>query len=229
MADTSENRRLIPEQRREEIISAAVRLFCEKGYEGTTIRDIARAVGVTEGLLYHYFPSKAELVAECWRRRSWHSRAVAIVGSAGDRPVPEVLLELIRDHLASLYDNGPAFRMHAAEMLRDGELASMSQHYIHETHNAIAEYVRRNQRLGRITADADPDVVAHVILGTNSTFFVLHGTLPRDRWQAGSAALAQKLTRLLIRSLGVDEAGDPEKAHSSPDPLVAQASRLHSS
>ncbi|MBM3493945.1 MAG: TetR/AcrR family transcriptional regulator, partial [Armatimonadetes bacterium] len=133
MSDTSEPRRLPPEQRREEILSAAVQLFCEKGYEGTTIKDIARAIGVTEGLLYHYFSGKADLIAECWRRRSWHTRACAIVEQAGDRPFGEVVSDLVRDHLDSLYSNGPAFRMHAAEMLRDGELASFSQQYIHET------------------------------------------------------------------------------------------------
>ena len=217
MPVTSESRKLIPEQRREEIVSAAVKLFCEKGYEGTTIRDIARAVGVTEGLLYHYFPSKAELIAECWRRCSWHSRAVAIVNQAGDRPVAEVLHELIRDHLASLYANGPSFRMHAAEMLRDGELASMSQHYIHETHTAVADFLRRHQQAGSISADVDPDVVAHVIIGTNSTFFVLHGMLPKDRWQVGSAELAAKLTRLLIRSLGLNVNADPVTTASATD------------
>lgn len=215
MAVSSESRRHIPQQRREEIISAAVSLFCEKGYEGTTIRDIARAVGVTEGLLYHYFPSKSALIAECWRRRSWHSRAVAIVAGAGDRPVASVLGELIRDHLASLYENGPAFRMHAAEMLRNGELAAMSQHYIQETHAAIAEYVRRKQHAGWIHPDADPDVVAHVILGTNTTFFVVHGTLPRDQWQVHASDLAAKLTQLLVRSLGA-HAGAESAAPAPP-------------
>lgn len=204
MSDTSEPRRLPPEQRREEILSAAVQLFCEKGYEGTTIKDIARAIGVTEGLLYHYFSGKADLIAECWRRRSWHTRACAIVEQAGDRPFGEVVSDLVRDHLDSLYSNGPAFRMHAAEMLRDGELASFSQQYIHETRKLIASYLRGLQARARIRPDADPEVVADLIIGSSTFQFVVHGRLPRDEWDALVSHAAEEFSRLLVRSLATN-------------------------
>jgi AcrR family transcriptional regulator len=47
--------------RREEILQASLHLFAEKGFHGTSMRDIARAVNITEGLIYHYFASKREL------------------------------------------------------------------------------------------------------------------------------------------------------------------------
>ena len=50
-----------PEVRRQEILDAALRLFGEKGYERTSIADIAKAVGVAQGLCYRYFPSKEAL------------------------------------------------------------------------------------------------------------------------------------------------------------------------
>jgi AcrR family transcriptional regulator len=49
---------------RERIEAAAIRLFVEKGVAGTTIRDIAREVGISEGALYRHFVSKEQLV---WR------------------------------------------------------------------------------------------------------------------------------------------------------------------
>jgi AcrR family transcriptional regulator len=49
------------EQRRQEIIETALRLFVERGYRATTMGDIAREMGCTKGLIYHYFPSKAAL------------------------------------------------------------------------------------------------------------------------------------------------------------------------
>jgi AcrR family transcriptional regulator len=199
--NTGEPRRHSTEQRREEIIDAAVSLFCEKGYEGTTIRDIARAVGVTEGLLYHYFAGKAELVEACWRERSWHPRALALLERAGNRPIPGVIADLVRDQLRTLYENGPSVRMHAAEMLRDGELAAMSQNYIHETRTVLAEYLRRRQTEGHVRPDVDPEVVAHVIISTNITFFVVHGRLPGDEWERLATHLANEFTRLLARSL----------------------------
>lgn len=47
-----------PEERRQEILDTAIRLFCEKGYEKTSISDIAREMNVAQGLCYRYFPSK---------------------------------------------------------------------------------------------------------------------------------------------------------------------------
>ena len=50
-----------PEERRQEIFDAALKLFGEKGYEKTTITDIAKTIGVAQGLCYRYFPSKEAL------------------------------------------------------------------------------------------------------------------------------------------------------------------------
>ena len=49
------------EKRRQEILYAGLSLFIQKGYSGTTIKDISGAVGMSAGLLFHYFSSKEEL------------------------------------------------------------------------------------------------------------------------------------------------------------------------
>lgn len=50
-----------PEERRQELLDTAIQIFCEKGYEKTSISDIAKAAGVAQGLCYRYFPSKEAL------------------------------------------------------------------------------------------------------------------------------------------------------------------------
>jgi AcrR family transcriptional regulator len=47
---------------RKRLYDAAIKLMTERGYEGTTLRDIADATGVSVGLLYRYFPSKRSVV-----------------------------------------------------------------------------------------------------------------------------------------------------------------------
>lgn len=47
-----------PDTRRQEIMDAAVELLYEKGYEKTSIADIAQKLGIAQGLCYRYFPSK---------------------------------------------------------------------------------------------------------------------------------------------------------------------------
>ena len=56
------------EKRREEILAAALDLFIRKGYAATRTLDISRAVGVSEGLLFHHFETKEKLYEELIRR-----------------------------------------------------------------------------------------------------------------------------------------------------------------
>lgn len=51
----------LSEDRRQVLINEAARLFGNNGYENTSMRDIATAVGILPGSLYHHFPSKEEL------------------------------------------------------------------------------------------------------------------------------------------------------------------------
>jgi AcrR family transcriptional regulator len=56
--------KLPAEKRREQLLSAARKLFVRKGYRGTTTEEIARAAGVTKGALYFHFDSKEEILLE---------------------------------------------------------------------------------------------------------------------------------------------------------------------
>ncbi|MFQ5779685.1 MAG: TetR/AcrR family transcriptional regulator [Nitrospiria bacterium] len=50
------------ERRRKELLEVSLRLFSENGYDATSIREIANEAGVTEGLIYHYFQGKKDLL-----------------------------------------------------------------------------------------------------------------------------------------------------------------------
>lgn len=52
------------ETRREQLLAIAARLFAEKGFRNTTVRDIADAAGILSGSLYHHFDSKESMVDE---------------------------------------------------------------------------------------------------------------------------------------------------------------------
>lgn len=195
------SRKQAANRRREEILQAAVRLFCERGYEGTTIREIANELGVAEGLLYHYFTSKSELVAECWRRHQWHGRLSSIVRSAGQRPVEDVIHNLLREHLRVIYEHGSAFRMHAAEMLRDGALAELSQRFDDDARTVIAAYISQNQARGRIRSDLDPHVITGALMGMVVTFFVVHGRKEAPEWERLSDHMAANASMLIVHGI----------------------------
>ena len=62
----SKQRRLSPDDRRKEFVAKATEFFSEEGFGGGT-RDLARRLGVTQPLLYRYFPSKDDLIKEVYR------------------------------------------------------------------------------------------------------------------------------------------------------------------
>ena len=51
------------EERRQEILDAARRVFVEKGYDNATMNDIAAAADVSAGSIYRYFENKRDLIA----------------------------------------------------------------------------------------------------------------------------------------------------------------------
>lgn len=57
-----------PRERSEEVYAAALRLFTEKGYHATSMQDIAAALGLYKGSLYHYIGSKEELLVQVFER-----------------------------------------------------------------------------------------------------------------------------------------------------------------
>ena len=57
-----------PDDRKREILDTALDLFAEEGYEAASLRDIAKRMGITPGLVYHYFDSKQKLFDEAMER-----------------------------------------------------------------------------------------------------------------------------------------------------------------
>jgi AcrR family transcriptional regulator len=53
---------------RQRLLSAATRLFAERGFERTSVQEIVDAAGVTKGAMYHYFTSKDDLLQEIYAR-----------------------------------------------------------------------------------------------------------------------------------------------------------------
>lgn len=98
-------RRLPPAERRESVLAAAFPLFAVRGRDGTSTRDLARAAGVTEPVLYRHFASKDALFAAVVERAT--ARVVAALDEvvAGRRGAPARLAALadrLEDLLAKM-------------------------------------------------------------------------------------------------------------------------------
>ena len=90
--------------RREELLRAAAHLFVEKGFEATTTRDIANAVGMRSGSPFYHFRSKQDLLKAAMAdglETGYRRLLAAIEGS--DDPAQQLRL-LIRTHLGNLLE-----------------------------------------------------------------------------------------------------------------------------
>jgi AcrR family transcriptional regulator len=84
--------------RRNELTRQAARLFAEKGYHGTSIGDLAEAMGVQKGSLYAHIDSKADLLWEVAREGAAAFHA-ALDGIADDLPPTDKIRLALRAHL----------------------------------------------------------------------------------------------------------------------------------
>jgi len=79
------------EETRDRIYDAALALFRERGFDATTMRDVAAAAGMSLGAAYHYFPSKDAIVLAYYDRvQREHARRVAAEATA-DKPLVQRL------------------------------------------------------------------------------------------------------------------------------------------
>lgn len=105
------------QQRRDQITDAALQLFDELGYHGTSMGDIAKSVGMSASSLYNHFGSKQEVLAEIMRtgmERLLRTHAAALAGI--DEPV-EQLRASMATHVEFHARNNRAVRVTNNEIL----------------------------------------------------------------------------------------------------------------
>ncbi|MCW2238649.1 TetR/AcrR family transcriptional regulator [Azospirillum canadense] len=79
---------------RQKVRDAALALFAQKGVKATTIKDIARAAGVSEGALYRHWASKEDLAADLFAAE-YTALSQALREAAGTGPAPDRLRRVI--------------------------------------------------------------------------------------------------------------------------------------
>jgi len=166
---------------RARIRDAALRLFAERGLDGATIRDIARAAGVSGGLVRHHFGSKDDLRAACDSYaldQLMRIKEQAVLEGQLANPGfmsaahPTVLLTL-RYLARSLVDGSPAAAAVFDEMVELGE-AWLDQHHPSQI--------------------PDPRGYSAVLVAMQSGLFMMHGQL--SRWLGADIFTAEGHLRL---------------------------------
>ncbi len=153
------------EERRRQILDAAVRAFAKRGYHACRVSDIAEEAGVAYGLVYHYFESK-DAVLEAIFREMWGMMVGAInaVESLDDSP-REQLRKACAIVLRTWRDYPDVVRVLVREVARSGEQLQREVEEIAAAFQALQRIVERGQENGEFRTDLSPGLASWIVYG----------------------------------------------------------------
>ena len=152
------------EEKRRQLLDAAVRVFARKGFHASRVGDIAEEAGVAHGLLYHYFASKEELLETVFRE-TWSEllEAFARVEEARE-PASEQLRQVAAILLRSWRRDPDLVRVLVREVGRSQTLPSRVEE-IGQVFRAIERIVERGQAEGELRGDLEPRLASWIFYG----------------------------------------------------------------
>jgi len=152
-------------QRREAIRSAAA-VFADKGYHGSSTRDIAEYMGIKQGSLYYYFKSKEDALSEVclYGMQDYVDRMYSI--SASDQTFREKLVATITSHVTKYREKNEALRVYNAERLylpesKRTRLKELGTGYRQQLEQIFAE----GKKNGEVRDSVDCQFAAHAVIG----------------------------------------------------------------
>lgn len=165
---------------RDHLVDTALDLFAQKGYDATSIKQISTAAGVAVGLLYHYFPSKSEVLRAVWERHSFLPELRALLKVEHEQEAAYVLKHIANNFSTMLDRKEPLFRLMVRESQSNPEVTDCLQAIVGEGIKALATYLETRIQLGELRSH-DTTLTAKMLLGTVFTTHVAR--LPNRSWE----------------------------------------------
>jgi AcrR family transcriptional regulator len=192
------------DRRMARVLEHASRIFCEKGYEGASMRDLSRASGMSLAGLYHYFESKEELLYLIQKHTFTTIIERLRERLEGSSDPEERVRIFIHNHLEYFLANKEAMKVltHEDDTLKNGhgaEIAAIKREYYRICLDLLEE-LRRVMGLqfsGRLAVLS--------LFGTINWIYTWHN----PRVDADAGALAQQMGDIFLH--GVLHAGKPKR------------------
>jgi AcrR family transcriptional regulator len=190
---------------REQLFQAAERVLSREGPDGLTSRAITDEAGVAKGLLFNHFADLDQFLAELVLDRGHAAASVAaeLPPRAGTGTVKgnlvDAALSMLQSHafaVAGIIHARPTLmsRLHQVSSSRPYAVLS-------DVEMAFAAYLAAEKTLGRIAADADPDTLAFILVGTVHHIFMTN--------MAEAPTIRSRLQRVVASLLAASAGGRP--------------------
>jgi len=170
----------VVEDRREQIIDAAMRAFSQKGYTRATNKDIAREAGITPGLIYHYFENKEALFKAIIESRSplrlLNSLPPDILAMPPDRFLRLIIRQVLG--IVEVETFVRLLRVVLPELVYNRKMAKLVTGLFQRVFGFSISYFAAKMESGELR-QADPALTSQVLLG-GVMVFVLRRQIIRD-------------------------------------------------
>jgi AcrR family transcriptional regulator len=209
--DAAENGgRMTGENRKLQILREAMSLFSQRGFQGTTTKEIAAAAGVSEAMLFKHFATKQELYSAILDHKACLHDEMdpsQIVAEAVARKDDRAVFEGLALHALEQHECDPEFQrllLHSA--LEEHQLAQMFwEKFVLRVYKFLGGYIRERQRDGALI-EIDPRVVVRGFIG-----MIVHHSLVNNLWDRQHRLLrisnqkaARDFTTILLHGIEKD-------------------------
>jgi TetR/AcrR family transcriptional regulator len=159
-------RRISGQERKASLIAAAASLFAKKGFAGTTTREIARSVGVSETLVFKHFPTKRTLYAAILAEKSPLPHLLPILEEAAQKRDDRRVFTVIAGTIIRRDADPDLPRLLLFSALEGHKLSEMFfQNHVRGFYDFLSGYIRRRVRDGAFRDDVDPLLAARAFMG----------------------------------------------------------------
>lgn len=161
------------EDRRLQIMEAALPIFAEKGFKGATNRDIAQAAGIAPGLIYWYFKSKEDLFTAILDEFMPFSQVAIPLETMIEVP-PRQLLPLMAHGVSMIFDQPRVLlvlRIIVAESMRMPETGTRFNTALKRILDPLTVYFAAQQQAGLLRV-GDPLLMGQMFLSSIGIFFM---------------------------------------------------------
>lgn len=209
--------RMSAEDRKLQILRIAVSLFSQRGFGGTTTKEIAQAAGVSEAMVFRHYATKQELYSAILDHKACSGDSMnpeQMVAEALKQKDDQAVFEQLALGALKHHETDPEFQrllLHAA--LEGHELAEMFfEKFIQRVYALLGDYIAMRQRDGAMV-EIDPAIVVRSFIG-----MIIHHSLNNNLWDPNRRLLeisnedaAKHFTNILLNGISTRGESKPKQ------------------
>lgn len=181
-------------------MTAAVRIFFEKGYSGASLQDVATEVGVLKGSLYYYFASKEDLLLRIMKESHAQSEKISEEIEAKGLPAAEELAELLEALMKWYLGNVERVAIYFNERLRlTGTRLEEVQAEGRRFEQRIYNLLVRAKEDGQVDQELDLRLTVRLFLGALNSVPTWYR--PGQKHRLSNEKIAAQFSRMILKSI----------------------------